>query len=96
MKDEIEQFTLWTCLICGHIGCFNIQAIINRNDEDEEPVLQNVQKGHAYEHYLDSKHVYVMEIETNKVWDFSKENYVNRLVQNEIDGKLVEVGGEQD
>lgn len=37
-----------------------------------------------------------MEIESNKVWDFSKENYVNRLIQNEIDGKLVEVGGDQD
>jgi BRCA1-associated protein len=33
-----------------------------------------------------------MEIESKKVWDFSKENYVNRLIQNEIDGKMVEVG----
>jgi len=36
--------------------------------------------------------VYAMEIESKKVWDFSKENYVNRLIQNEIDGKLVEFG----
>ena len=36
--------------------------------------------------------MYAMEIETKKVWDFSKENYVNRLIQNEIDGKLVEFG----
>ena len=36
-----------------------------------------------------------MEIESKKVWDFSKENYVNRLIQNEIDGKLVEVGYHQ-
>lgn len=33
-----------------------------------------------------------MEIESKKVWDFSKENYVNRLIQNEIDGKLIEFG----
>lgn len=33
-----------------------------------------------------------MEIESKKVWDFSKENYVNRLIQNEIDGKLIEIG----
>jgi len=26
------------------------------------------------------------------VWDFSRESYVNRLIQNEVDGKLVEVG----
>ena len=49
-------------------------------------------KGHSYDHYIDSKHVYAMEIESKKVWDFSKENYVNRLIQNEIDGKLVEFG----
>jgi hypothetical protein len=32
-----------------------------------------------------------MEIESKKVWDFSKENYVNRLIQNEVDGKLIEI-----
>ena len=57
-----------------------------------DTILENVQKGHAYDHYADSKHVYAMEIESKKVWDFSKENYVNRLIQNEIDGKLIEVG----
>jgi BRCA1-associated protein len=33
-----------------------------------------------------------MEIESKKVWDFCKENYVNRLIMNELDGKLVEYG----
>jgi hypothetical protein len=33
-----------------------------------------------------------MEIVTKKVWDFSKENYVYRLIQNGTDGKLVEIG----
>lgn len=32
-----------------------------------------------------------MEIETKMVWDFSKENFVNRLIQNQIDGKLIEI-----
>jgi len=35
--------------------------------------------------------VYAMEIESKMVWDFSKENFVNRLIQNQVDGKLVEV-----
>ena len=35
--------------------------------------------------------MYAMEIESKKVWDFSKESYVNRLVHNEVDGKMVEV-----
>ena len=48
--------------------------------------------GHAYDHYMQSKHVYAMEIETKKVWHFAKENYVHRLIQNEVDGKLVEIG----
>lgn len=36
--------------------------------------------GHAYDHYIQSKHVYAMEIETKKVWHFAKENYVHRLI----------------
>ena len=36
-------------------------------------------------------HVYAMEITTKKVWDFSRENYVYRLLQNGTDGKLVEL-----
>ena len=36
-------------------------------------------------------HVYAMEIDSKKVWDFSRENYVYRLIQNGIDGKIVEV-----
>jgi hypothetical protein len=71
-----------------------LQLIKQLADEDQ-PILQNVQKGHAYSHFEESKHIYAMEIETKKVWDFCKENYVNRLIQNEIDGKLVEIGDYQ-
>jgi hypothetical protein len=71
-----------------------LQLIKQLADEDQ-PILQNVQKGHAYNHFEESKHIYAMEIETKKVWDFCKENYVNRLIQNEIDGKLVEIGDYQ-
>ena len=55
---------------------------MNQNDIDRngQPMLINVQKGHAFDHYQKTMHVYSMEIETKKVWDFSKENYVNRLI----------------
>ena len=34
-----------------------------------------------------------MELETQRVWDYTGDNYVHRLVQNKSDGKLVELGG---
>lgn len=43
-------------------------------------MLETAAQGHAFEHYKDSLHVYAMELETKKVWDFSREDYVQRLV----------------
>ena len=83
---EVKQFTLWTCLVCGHIGCFNLRAKLEIGDqekaiaEDKLLALHAEQNGHAYSHYKESMHVYAMEIASKKVWDFSKENYVNRLI----------------
>ena len=48
--------------------------------------------GHSMDHFKETKHTYAMEIDTHNVWDFCKENYVHRLIQNQIDGKLVEFG----
>ena len=90
MKDQFQQYTLWSCLLCGHIGCFNKMTKLAR-DTAEDHELVNVQRGHAFDHYNETKHVYAMEIESKMVWDFSKENFVNRLIQNQVDGKLVEV-----
>jgi len=66
--------------------------------QEEDFVLKNVQQGHAYQHYKSSMHVYAMEIDSKKVWDFSRENYVYRLIQNGLDGKLMEINqpGEQE
>ena len=60
-------------------------------ESNNQPVLMNIYKGHAFDHYKQTMHVYSMEIESKKVWDFSKEDYVNRLIQNEVDGKLIEI-----
>ncbi|CAI2018801.1 hypothetical protein SEUBUCD646_0H00500 [Saccharomyces eubayanus] len=48
---------------------------------------------HAIKHYEDTLHCFAMDIRTQRVWDYAGDNYVHRLVQNEVDGKLVEVGG---
>ena len=49
------------------------------------------QSGHSVQHYDETKHVYAQDLETQEVWDFSKMDYVNRLVMNQIDGKLIEI-----
>ncbi|QPG74826.1 hypothetical protein FOA43_002162 [Brettanomyces nanus] len=48
-------------------------------------------QGHAISHYNETSHCFAMEITTQRVWDYSGDNYVHRLVQNEADGKLVEL-----
>ncbi|CDO96512.1 unnamed protein product [Kluyveromyces dobzhanskii CBS 2104] len=47
---------------------------------------------HAIRHYEESNHCFAMDLTTKRVWDYAGDNYVHRIVQNEIDGKLVEVG----
>ena len=37
--------------------------------------------------------MYALELETQRVWDYAGDGYVHRLIQNTIDGKLVELPG---
>lgn len=36
-------------------------------------------------------HLYSLELETQRVWDYAGDGYVHRLIQNKADGKLVEL-----
>ncbi|SCU97542.1 LAMI_0F10462g1_1 [Lachancea mirantina] len=47
---------------------------------------------HAIQHFEATGHCFAMDVTTQRVWDYAGDNYVHRLVQNEVDGKLVEVG----
>ncbi|GME93510.1 unnamed protein product [Ambrosiozyma monospora] len=47
--------------------------------------------GHAIDHYNRTSHCFAMETTTQRVWDYAGDNYVHRLIQNEADGKLVEL-----
>eukprot|EP01006_Ploeotia_vitrea_P040459 TRINITY_DN66427_c7_g3_i1.p1 TRINITY_DN66427_c7_g3~~TRINITY_DN66427_c7_g3_i1.p1 ORF type:complete len:605 (-),score=74.89 TRINITY_DN66427_c7_g3_i1:102-1916(-) len=49
---------------------------------------------HAVEHFAQTGHSYAMELDTRKVWDYSGDGYVQRLLYNSTDGKLVELGTE--
>ncbi|KDN49572.1 hypothetical protein K437DRAFT_255248 [Tilletiaria anomala UBC 951] len=47
--------------------------------------------GHAHQHYIETGHLYSLELETQRVWDYAGDGYVHRLIQNKTDGKLVEL-----
>ncbi|CEP18415.1 hypothetical protein [Parasitella parasitica] len=49
------------------------------------------ENAHAYDHYCQTDHLYSLEIETQRVWDYAGDGYVHRLIQNAVDGKLVEL-----
>lgn len=46
---------------------------------------------HAFDHYEVTGHCYAMDIGTQRVWDYASDSYVHRLLQNQVDGKLVEL-----
>ncbi|PPR03194.1 hypothetical protein CVT26_008042 [Gymnopilus dilepis] len=48
-------------------------------------------QGHAQAHYQATTHLYALELETQRVWDYAGDGYVHRLIQNKADGKLVEL-----
>ncbi|XP_022885467.1 BRCA1-associated protein [Olea europaea var. sylvestris] len=47
--------------------------------------------GHSITHWKETQHYYSIELETQRVWDYVGDNYVHRLIQSNIDGKLVEL-----
>ena len=65
----------YVCLICGLVCCGAPQG----------------PHGHAQQHYDETLHAYALDTETQHVWDFCGQGYVHRLLQNDTDGKLVEV-----
>ncbi|KAL0580611.1 hypothetical protein V5O48_001436 [Marasmius crinis-equi] len=48
-------------------------------------------RAHAQSHYQLTTHLYALELETQRVWDYAGDGYVHRLIQNRADGKLVEL-----
>lgn len=48
-------------------------------------------KGHAAEHSRSHNHAYSLELEAQRVWDYTNDNYVHRLVQSKKNGKLMEL-----
>eukprot|EP00029_Vermamoeba_vermiformis_P002642 TRINITY_DN13019_c0_g1_i1.p1 TRINITY_DN13019_c0_g1~~TRINITY_DN13019_c0_g1_i1.p1 ORF type:complete len:561 (+),score=138.51 TRINITY_DN13019_c0_g1_i1:30-1712(+) len=51
-------------------------------------------ESHAYDHFKLTQHTYALELETGRVWDYAGDGYVHRLIQNQMDGKIVELPGQ--
>jgi hypothetical protein len=47
--------------------------------------------GSGLHHNEATDHNFAMELATQRVWDYKGDNYVHRLIQNKVDGKLVEL-----
>ena len=47
--------------------------------------------GSGVHHHESTGHNFAMELATQRVWDYIGDNYVHRLIQNKVDGKLVEL-----
>ncbi|XP_076062053.1 BRCA1-associated protein isoform X2 [Oratosquilla oratoria] len=45
--------------------------------------------GHAYRHFMETNHLFSLQVGNNRVWDYVRDNYVHRLLQNDGDGKVV-------
>lgn len=52
--------------------------------------------GHARQHYEETGHLYCLEVETQRVWDYAGDGYVHRLIQTKAGGKLVELPSASD
>jgi len=46
---------------------------------------------HAVRHYDETGHAYALELETQRVWSYSADCFVHRLILSKVDGKLVEL-----
>jgi BRCA1-associated protein len=44
---------------------------------------------HGLEHHRDTGHNYAIELESQRVWDYTGDCYVHRLIHNRLDGKMV-------
>ncbi|KAF9165861.1 hypothetical protein DFQ26_009231 [Actinomortierella ambigua] len=88
--DEEDEESQNQCGICGTTENLWICLICGHIG------CGRYQEKHASHHYHDTHHLYALELETQRVWDYAGDGYVHRLIQNKTDGKLVELPGAVD
>ncbi|KAF9414546.1 hypothetical protein BGZ94_000358 [Podila epigama] len=85
MDDLVDDQEENVCVVCGTNENLWICLICGHIG------CGRYQEKHAYSHYYESSHLYALELETQRVWDYAGDGYVHRLIQNKTDGKLVEL-----
>ena len=48
-------------------------------------------RAHAYLHWKQSGHAFSMDMADQSIWDYASDGYVHRIMQNKIDGKMMEL-----
>ncbi|KAI8056991.1 hypothetical protein BDF22DRAFT_668854 [Syncephalis plumigaleata] len=86
--EELNSSTSSECVVCGNQTNLWICLICGHIG------CGRYAQGHAREHYEQTTHCYALELETQRVWDYAGDGYVHRLIQNKVDGKLVELPDE--
>jgi BRCA1-associated protein len=97
---------VFVCLICGVASCSatsSLPSTTNKEWNKANPTAVEststcgrsnesfFSRSHAESHYEQTLHAYALDTNTQHVWDFCGQGFVHRLIQNEQDGKLVEI-----
>lgn len=85
--DDSEKKEVTSCYTCGCSDLDNLwECLVCANVGCDKCV-----GSHAYAHYVQEGHVFAFNVASKRVWDFTRNVYVNRIVLNKADGKPVEV-----
>ena len=78
-----EEQSGQSCVFCGSVEALWICLICGHIG------CGRYTGGHAHRHFMETNHLFALEVGTNRVWDYVRDNYVHRLLQSEGDGKVV-------
>lgn len=98
----LEQWADNTCPVCRYVQSPEVVAEQRCNDCGMSNdlwiclICGNIGCGryadqHAQRHWEKTSHTYSLKVGGERVWDYAGDNYVHRLIENQADGKLVEV-----
>lgn len=84
-EDAVDDEAATQCTVCGTTDDLWVCLICATVG------CGRYKKGCAKRHFVESGHLYSLEVETSRVWDYVQDGYIHRLIQNRADGKLVEL-----
>ncbi|XGW08130.1 hypothetical protein V3C99_010886 [Haemonchus contortus] len=97
----IEQWTDTTCPVCRYIQTPELVAEQRCSICGQSSdlwiclICGNIgcgryAEGHAYRHFENTSHTFCLQVGGQRVWDYAGDNYVHRLIQSDVEGKVVE------